>query len=157
MSDKDQRFYMACGKRVACVDKATGEVIWKTELEGNLYYASVILDGDRIFVSGNKRAACLDRATGTIRWQSTIKGLSAPTTLALDKTVPGGQLFLSCGGKLFCLYAETGELLWDNGLKGWGYHAICLRVPGAITSQPIHHLVSSGNSAHTVVIENNQE
>jgi len=157
MSEKDQRFYIATGNRVACLDKATGEVIWQTDLDGSLNYASMVLDDERILVSGHKRAACLDRATGALRWQTEIKGLSSPNTLALDKSVPGGQIILSCGGLLFSLWAETGELLWDNGLKGWGYNHICLRVPDAITSQPKHQVISTGKSSTTVVTENTQD
>lgn len=157
MDDKDQRFYIASHKRVACLDKATGEVVWQTELDGPLSYGSMVLDGDRIIVAGYKRAACLDRATGSIRWQTEIINLSSPTTIALDNTVPGGQIFLSCNGLLFCLWAETGELLWENGLKGWGYLHICLRVPGAITSQPKYHVISSGKSSRTIVTENVQD
>jgi len=153
----DRHFFISTGPRVACLDKASGEVIWETELDGNLGYGAIVLDDDRIIAAGHRLAACLDRATGAITWQTKIKGLSSPTSIALDKKVPGGQIILGCSGLLFSLWAETGELLWENGLKGWGYNHLCLRVPGALTAQPKVTVVSSGKSTVTYVTENIQE
>ena len=153
----DTLFYVSTGPRVACIDKASGEVIWATVLDRNLGYGSIVLDDDRIIAAGHRLAACLDRATGDIRWQTDISSLSSPTSIALDKSVPGGQIFLGCNGLLFSLYAETGELLWENGLKGWGYNHMCLRVPGALTAQPKVTVVSSGKSTVTHVLEDRQE
>lgn len=157
MRAQDNRFYIATGTRVACLDKASGEIVWQTELGGNLHYGSLLIDDDWIFAAGHKRAACLDRATGALRWQTEVKGLSSPTAISLDKHVPGGQIILACNGLLFGLWAETGELLWSNGLEGWGYNHICLRVPGAISAQPRHHLISTGKSSTTVVTEDIQD
>jgi outer membrane protein assembly factor BamB len=156
MSDQDNKFYIATNSRVACLDKASGEILWQTELGGHLHYGSLLVDDDWIYAAGHKRAACLNRASGALRWQTVLKGLSSPTSIALDKTVPGGQIVLACNGLLFALWAETGELLWNNELEGWGYDHICLRVPGAISALPRHHLVSTGKSSYSVVTEDLQ-
>lgn len=156
MANQDNRFYISTGPRVACLDKASGEIIWEAELEGNLHYGSILLDDEVIIAAGHRRAACIDRATGAIRWQVSIKSLSSPTTIALDKSVPGGQIILGCSGLLFALWAETGELLWENGLKGWGFNHLSLRVPGAIVAQARFHVVSTGKSSHTYVTEDSQ-
>lgn len=156
MSEPGNKFYIVTGQRVACLERATGEVIWKTELESSLSYANMVLDEERIIVAGHRRVACLDRTSGEIRWQKQIKTLSSPTSIALDKSVPGGQILLGCAGLLFCLWAESGELLWENGLKGWGYHHMCLRVPGALVAQPTTHVVSTGQSSRTYVTEDTQ-
>lgn len=45
--------------------------------------------GNKFYIATGQQVACLERASGDIRWQTRIKALSSPTSIALDKSVPG--------------------------------------------------------------------
>ena len=149
MLAQDNKFYIATGSHVACLDRASGEILWHTELGSHLRNANLLVDDDWLYAAGYKRAACLERATGALRWQTEVKGLSSPTSIALDKNVPGGQIILACNGLLFALWAETGELLWSNGLEGWGYDHILRNVVPAMGAKGM-----TPGQIRTILVEN---
>jgi hypothetical protein len=154
-SMKPQHFYAATNRHVLCLDRASGKEIWRAQAVSGATVTLLVAEG-RIYAASTGSAACVDESSGKVIWTTAVDGLASPVAIALDFVVPGGQLFLACPGLLFSLSATTGKLLWTNGLVGLGYHPVCLRVPGAITSQPVVRVVRSGNSSRTEILEDEQ-
>ena len=65
MSTKDVIF-VGFNKRVAALDRKTGEIIWQWKASDGHGFVSLLLDGDRLFVSVNGYMYCLEAATGKL-------------------------------------------------------------------------------------------
>lgn len=56
------------------LDRATGQEIWRTKLQG-ADFVNVAFLGDDLFAAAYGHLYCLDPATGEIRWKNPLKGL----------------------------------------------------------------------------------
>lgn len=66
---RDGRLYQGGYKKFECWNVATGNVIWRTELN-NYCQAEPVVDGnDVIFGTWDTYLRCLDRKTGELKWQ----------------------------------------------------------------------------------------
>ena len=69
-----QPVYIGIKGTVLCLDRASGEELWRTELKGS-DFVNVLLDGGDLFASTKGEMFCLDPATGRVRWNNGLKGL----------------------------------------------------------------------------------
>jgi outer membrane protein assembly factor BamB len=79
--------FVAFGKHVIALDRATGTIHWKWEAPKGKAYPALHLDRDRLFVSMLGYTYCLDPWTGTLIWQNELTGLRAD--VAAIATVSG--------------------------------------------------------------------
>jgi outer membrane protein assembly factor BamB len=59
---------------VLALDRAAGQEIWRSKLEGYDFVNVAIQDGD-LYASTHGELYCLDPLTGAIRWKNELKGL----------------------------------------------------------------------------------
>jgi outer membrane protein assembly factor BamB len=119
-------YVQGSGGEIACLNAATGEVVWRNEL-GKHYEverfragrASPQIDGDRlIVVIGGKPNACvlaLDRRTGREIW----KAMDEPPSNSTPIIVPGGgtrQLIVWTDRSVTSLDPETGATFWREAM-----------------------------------------
>ncbi|HZN64576.1 MAG TPA: PQQ-binding-like beta-propeller repeat protein [Tepidisphaeraceae bacterium] len=66
--------YIGIQGTVLCLDRASGQQLWRTKLKG-YNFVNVILDGSDLFASTRGEMFCLDAVTGRVRWNNRLKGL----------------------------------------------------------------------------------
>lgn len=66
--------FTAFNKRVAALDRDTGEIIWQWTAPSGETYASLLLDGDRLIVCIHGYMYALEAATGRQLWANEMKG-----------------------------------------------------------------------------------
>ncbi len=104
------------GRRLVCLDAATGALRWEHRLEEGCMNASPALQGDRIVISTSVRPAavppasmlrCLDRKDGAPIWEAAGGGITGPA-------IADGRVYSASTSDPFfrCLDLETGALLW---------------------------------------------
>jgi outer membrane protein assembly factor BamB len=59
---------------VLAIDRATGQEIWRTALEGS-DFVNVVLEDGVLYAATRGELFCLDPATGQVRWHNPLKGL----------------------------------------------------------------------------------
>lgn len=68
------KLFIGIQGHAVCLNKSSGEVLWKVKLKGssitNIYYT----DGD-VFAYANGHLFCLEAANGNIKWENSLKGL----------------------------------------------------------------------------------
>ena len=72
--------FVGFNKRVAALDKSTGEIIWSWEAEQGSGFVGLLLDGPRLFVAVNGYTYCLDPKTGQQLWLNPMKGYGTGVT-----------------------------------------------------------------------------
>lgn len=125
---------------LACVEAATGKLIWKKSLRTDFggtagvwaYSESPLVDGNKVIVSpGSETAAmvALDKKTGATLWKTAIPGEKAASYASAIAVELGGVRqyvqYLSKG--VVGVEAATGKLLWryDKTLDTrFGMHAL---------------------------------
>jgi outer membrane protein assembly factor BamB len=60
--------------RVLALRKATGEVVWATELASTGSLTTVRVEGGRVYAGCLGEVTCLDLATGAVLWHNPLKG-----------------------------------------------------------------------------------
>ncbi len=121
LGNKDAVYY--------AVDRATGELVWKTQvtepgIEGKNYstggfigataYADGVIVGGTA-VGGSLALHALDAATGAIKWQQTEAGPTyASTAIANGVVFIGGTTDFS----FRALDLATGDVLWSTAMRG---------------------------------------
>jgi len=102
-------------------DLETGQELWSYPVihEGKHLVASMVSDGDRLFVIGAREIRALafsklGAGSDPLVWSTPLRGEKCSTPVVVD-----GLLFLVTEtGTACCLDAVTGELLWKERLKG---------------------------------------
>ena len=105
----------------------TGQELWSYPMahEGDHLVASVVSDGDHLYVMGAKQIRAfnllkLGTESDPLLWSKRILGEKSSTPV-----VANGLLFLVTeAGVAFCLDAQTGEVLWKERLKGRYYSSV---------------------------------
>ena len=117
-SDQADVLY-ACGSRLARLDGASGEAMWRATLGSGDAPADVptgpwaFYQADVIYTHGNQ-VARFDGATGRLVWQMTVQSQAlASVTVMDDRLLIGTKT-----GFLHVLQAATGELTWEQDV--WG-------------------------------------
>ena len=70
--------YLGVKSSVVALHKATGEIVWQTELKssglGGAGFVNVWFEGDAVFAHASGELHCLDAVTGQVRWKNELKG-----------------------------------------------------------------------------------
>lgn len=61
-------------KRVAALDRRTGQIVWQWTAPSGSSYISLLLDGDRLIVSVHGYMYALDAMTGRQLWYNEMSG-----------------------------------------------------------------------------------
>ena len=72
--------YISIGSTVVAIDRATGDEIWRRELESSSLVtagmlSTMLVTSDAIYVGAHGELFCLSPSTGEIRWHNRLKGL----------------------------------------------------------------------------------
>jgi outer membrane protein assembly factor BamB len=79
-------------KRVAALDRASGEIVWHWKAHHN-GYVTLLLDGDMLLVSVNGFMYALDALTGRLIWENEMAGFGYGVTSLVSKNgVTGASL-----------------------------------------------------------------
>lgn len=115
------------------------ELAWVSNVGGNVYMASPLVSGSRVFVAtvdenmkGRAGIYALDAGTGRILWKYPVRN-SVKNTIALDGSTVLAQ---DADGWLYAVDGETGRLRWERKLAVKG-------VPGLIEG-----LVAAGGTVY---------
>lgn len=84
--DLTQFVFVGLGRSVVALNRATGEQVWATRIEG-YDFVNVMLDGGSIFATCCGEIFCLDPLTGRVLWHNPLKGFG--TVLASIATDNG--------------------------------------------------------------------
>ena len=112
---------------VACLDVASGKIVWEKSLKGDLngqmmsgwgYSESPLIDGDKLVCTpgGSKGTlAALDKKTGEVLWRSKELTDPAAYSSAIVAEVGGVRQYLQTTGKAVVgVAAKDGKLLWRH-------------------------------------------
>ena len=71
----DDRVFLGFNKRVAALDKRTGQLVWDWKAPKGWSYVSLLLvDDETLIVSVDGYTYCLDPATGHQMWRNDLQG-----------------------------------------------------------------------------------
>lgn len=124
----DVLYYANTGGNVFAVNAKTGDVIWETNLPGQLLKTSPSVVGGYVYIGQNILYA-LDATTGDIKWSASF---SAPnnslddagnTTIVGEKVIVGvaSDIETTHVGTVICYNRFTGEKLWQFNTAGGAY------------------------------------
>ncbi len=158
--DGDVLYALSSDGDLACVQAATGKVIWKKSLRTDFggqphtwaYTESPLIDGDALIVTpGGARATliALNRKTGAAIWESAVPGGDmAGYASAIAVEAAGRRQYVQFLMKgLIGVDAKTGQFLWryDGALKGQ------YQTSTPIASKEYVYVGSGGNSGGGLV------
>ncbi|MGH9765618.1 MAG: PQQ-binding-like beta-propeller repeat protein, partial [Blastocatellia bacterium] len=117
MIDASKVYLPLARGRITCLDRASGALLWGTDLGGRMTYRPA-LSGKGIYVSSVKVASdgsesggllrVLDTTTGLTLWQHEYtRPFTSPIVLAGDKIYAG-----SADGALYALKLDDGSVIW---------------------------------------------
>jgi outer membrane protein assembly factor BamB len=72
--------FVGFNKRVAAMDRHTGQVIWDWKAPKGSMYVTLLLDGDQLIVSVNGYMYALRAMTGEQLWMNTMSGFGSGVT-----------------------------------------------------------------------------
>jgi outer membrane protein assembly factor BamB len=79
MSDRlpaiDDLVFIGFNRRVAALDRHSGEIRWKWKADSGSGLVTLLVDGDRLIASCQGYTWCLDPLTGEAIWKQPLKGL----------------------------------------------------------------------------------
>jgi len=123
--DGDRLYVLGSDGDLACLDAATGDVVWtknvRTELGGQpgewAYSESPLVDGDLVVCTpGGAEAtlAALDKRTGQVVWKAPVEGGDEAAYSSVVISHAGGvkQYVQFLGGGVVGVDAATGQMLW---------------------------------------------
>ena len=67
-------------RRVAALNRSTGEIVWQWQASNGVAYVSLLLDGGTLIVSVNGYMYGLDAATGNQLWYNPMTGFGTGVT-----------------------------------------------------------------------------
>ena len=73
----DDLLFIGFNRRVAALDKETGEIIWQWKASHGTGFVTLLVEGERVYASVNGYTYCLDAATGKQLWYNELKGFGA--------------------------------------------------------------------------------
>ncbi|WP_144392313.1 PQQ-binding-like beta-propeller repeat protein [Pleionea sediminis] len=69
------RIFLGMRGVAICIDKKSGEIVWKTKLKSGSSVTNVTVDGDDVIVYSGGHLFCLDIDSGTEKWSNSLKGM----------------------------------------------------------------------------------
>jgi outer membrane protein assembly factor BamB len=124
--DGPRLYAMSSEGDLACLETATGKVIWRKSLRKDFggvphtwaYAESPLIDGDNVIVTpGGAEAAlvALNKTTGATVWKSVVPGGSAAAYSSVITTTAAGrkQYVQFLAKSLVGVDAKTGQFLWS--------------------------------------------
>lgn len=124
--------FVGLGGRIAALDRATGEEVWRAELPGTGYQVVAVLHHDgRLFAGTAGNIFALDPVNGAILWRNCLEGLAYDAaTLAVPLTPPGGSpspvLYIGTHGYAVAVRCDTGAELWRVSLPSTGFRLVSI-------------------------------
>ncbi len=131
--DGDRLYALSSDGDLACLETATGKIIWHKSLRKDFggvpgiwaYAESPLIDGDNVVVTpGGPQAslAALDKKTGATVWKAVVPGGDAAAySSVIATTVAGRKLYVQFLAKsLVSVDAKTGQFLWSYAETGGG-------------------------------------
>ncbi|MEM4348615.1 MAG: PQQ-binding-like beta-propeller repeat protein [Candidatus Anstonellaceae archaeon] len=100
--------YVHAGK-LYMLDEKTGATLWASDLDGEIFFAPVEIDGDVFVGTSEKKIYCINSANGVIRWQQRIGGLAASAPASDGDSV----FFASTDGYVYS-FSFSGNLRWKQ-------------------------------------------
>ena len=76
----ENMIFVGLGKRVAALDRKTGEIIWEWKAPKGGGYVCLLLEGDRLIVSVSGYVYYLDARIGDQLWMNPMKGFGLHVT-----------------------------------------------------------------------------
>lgn len=67
--------YLGMASKIICLDRNTGDEIWRTKLKNSNSLTNLIKDQDRVIAYAGGHLFCLDANSGDILWENELKGL----------------------------------------------------------------------------------
>ncbi len=67
--------FIGFNKRVAALDRYSGEIVWDWKAPKGSGYPAILLDGDRLLVSVQGYTWCLEPTRGDVVWENPLKGM----------------------------------------------------------------------------------
>lgn len=67
--------YLGMAGKIICLDRNTGDEIWRTKLKSTSNLTNLIKDQDRVIAYAGGHLFCLDANSGDILWENELKGL----------------------------------------------------------------------------------
>lgn len=123
--------FLTIGQRGMAVNKATGEVKWKSEPKPAGYSTPLPGEGGIVYFSSDKTYSAVDTATGTLRWEypwKTQYGVNAA-----DPIVDGKSVFIASGYNKGCTLLDVSgsepKKVWENRVMRSQFNS-CVLVDG---------------------------
>ena len=93
--------FVGFNKRVAAMDRHTGQVIWDWKAPKGSMYVTLLLDGDQLIVSVNGYMYALRAMTGVQLWMNTMSGFgSGVTCLTSERGSSSSHLLAAAAARL---------------------------------------------------------
>lgn len=76
MNDPSGLVFVASGRCVQGLDRASGQPVWQRKLPSSFFssgFATIMVDGREVFVGRDGYVYCLDAASGTVIWERGVK------------------------------------------------------------------------------------
>jgi len=103
-------------RQVTLLDRATGQMLWHTRLNGTIH-GGPLIDGDRVYVaseaSPSGRVYALALKDGRILWNTETGGIEAGLAIEGDSLYAGTE-----SGRMLRLDTQEGKVQWQRQLTG---------------------------------------
>lgn len=67
--------YVGMAGHIACIDKSTGNEVWRTKIKKGSSLTNLIKEGNQIIAYSGGHLFALNALTGDIQWENELKGL----------------------------------------------------------------------------------
>jgi len=69
--------FVGTSGQVAAIEKATGQILWKTKVKGGFitgstYFVTLLVEGNKVYAYTDGELFCLDAASGQILWSNDL-------------------------------------------------------------------------------------
>jgi len=85
----DDLLFVGFNRRVAALDKETGEVVWRWKAPHGTGFVTLLVENERVYASVNGYTYCLDAPTGAQLWYNELGGFG--TGVACLATTSGAS------------------------------------------------------------------
>lgn len=113
--EQDRLYFGTENGEIFALDTDNGEVVWRTEVGGEVMAAPAVSEGYLVAHLGNGAVTALDAATGESQWTHeeevpplSLRGSSSPVISA------GGVMLGTNNGRAIVLILDNGQLAWDE-------------------------------------------
>ncbi len=151
--DGDMLFATTGYRELVALDAATGQVIWRQQLDAGLTAPTVV--GDTVYVvSRDSQAWSIDRGDGRIRWQLPASPVGAVLSGggAAPAVTDQFVIFPFGSGEIVASMRQSGTEIWRTNVAG-GRRGVAYNDLNEITSDPVvvGNVIYAGNQSGRVV------